>query len=46
MQDLPEVMVDPQRFQQVVGNLIDNALRYTPEGSSVDLTIHRTGEHC
>ncbi len=40
--NLPEVMVDPQRFQQVVGNLIDNALRYTPEGSSIDLTIHRT----
>ena len=39
--DLPEVMVDPHRFQQVVGNLIDNALRYTHEGSSVDLSIHR-----
>ena len=40
-EDLPEVLADPQRFQQVVGNLIDNALRYTPEGSSVFLTIHR-----
>ena len=39
--NLPEVLVDPQRFQQVIGNLIDNALRYTPEGSSVDLAIHR-----
>jgi two-component system OmpR family sensor kinase/two-component system sensor histidine kinase BaeS len=39
--DLPEVMVDPQRFQQVIGNLIDNALRYTPEGSTVNLSIHR-----
>ena len=39
--DLPEVMVDPQRFQQVLGNLIDNALRYTPEGSTVNLSIHR-----
>jgi signal transduction histidine kinase len=39
--DLPEVMADPQRFQQVVGNLIDNGLRYTPEGSVIDLTIHR-----
>jgi len=39
--DLPEVMVDPQRFQQVIGNLIDNALRFTPEGSSIDLTIQR-----
>jgi signal transduction histidine kinase len=39
--DLPEVMVDPQRFQQVVGNLIDNAISYTPEGSSIDLSIQR-----
>ncbi len=39
--NLPVVMVDPQRFQQVVGNLIDNALRYTPVGSSIDLTIRR-----
>ncbi len=39
--NLPEVMVDPQRFQQVVGNLIDNSLRYAPGGSTIDLTIHR-----
>jgi signal transduction histidine kinase len=39
--DLPEVHVDPQRFQQVIGNLIDNALRYTPEGSSIELAIHK-----
>jgi two-component system OmpR family sensor kinase/two-component system sensor histidine kinase BaeS len=39
--NIPEVMVDPQRFQQVVGNLIDNSLRYTPEGSTIDLIIHR-----
>jgi signal transduction histidine kinase len=42
--DLPEVMVDPQRFQQVIGNLIDNALRYTPTNTSVDLTIKSTQE--
>jgi two-component system sensor histidine kinase BaeS len=32
-------MVDPQRFQQVIGNLIDNALRYAPEDSSINLSI-------
>jgi len=42
--DLPEVMVDPQRFQQVIGNLIDNALRFAPEESSIDVTIHRQDE--
>ncbi len=42
--DLPDVMVDPQRFQQVIGNLIDNALRYTPEGSSINLTIQRRSD--
>ncbi len=39
--NMPEVMVDPQRFQQVVGNLIDNSLRYTPAGSSIGLTIRK-----
>jgi signal transduction histidine kinase len=39
--DLPMVSVDPQRFQQVIGNLVDNALRYTPQGSTVQVSIHR-----
>ena len=30
--DLPRVQVDPERMAQVLGNLISNALRYTPEG--------------
>jgi signal transduction histidine kinase len=42
--NLPEVMVDPQRFQQVVGNLIDNALRYAPEGSTINLDIQRKAD--
>jgi signal transduction histidine kinase len=39
--DLPAVMVDPQRFEQVIGNLIDNALRYSPDGSQVEIDLHR-----
>jgi signal transduction histidine kinase len=39
--DLPEAIIDPQRFQQVIGNLIDNALRYAPEASSIIVTIQR-----
>jgi signal transduction histidine kinase len=43
--DIPEVMVDPQRFQQVIGNLIDNALRYTPEGSTIELDIKKVDQN-
>ena len=32
-----EVMVDPERLGQVLGNLLENALRHTPAGGRVDL---------
>jgi len=35
--DLPMVTVDPQRIEQVIGNLISNALRYTPSGGRVSI---------
>jgi signal transduction histidine kinase len=34
---LPSVWADPQRVAQVVANLIDNALRYTPRGGVVSV---------
>ena len=36
--DLPTVMADPVRLAQVIGNLVDNAIKYTPPGHAVTIT--------
>jgi signal transduction histidine kinase len=35
---LPDVNVDPDRMAQVLVNLLDNALRYTPSGGTISLS--------
>ena len=37
-ENLPELWVDEARMMQVLGNLISNALRYTPSGGRVTLS--------
>lgn len=37
--DPPEVYADPDRTAQVIINLLQNALRYTPSGGSVTLSL-------
>jgi two-component system, OmpR family, sensor histidine kinase BaeS len=39
----PAVTVDPDRIQEVFGNLLDNALRHTPAGGTVTIAT-RVGE--
>ena len=37
--DLPAVWADPHRLGQVLGNLLDNALRHTESGGHVDVAV-------
>jgi signal transduction histidine kinase len=39
------VTTDASRCQQILGNLVANALKYTPEGGEVRLTARHEGEH-
>ncbi len=41
---LPKLAVDPDRIGEVLGNLLDNALRHTPPGGSVEVRADRHGD--
>jgi two-component system OmpR family sensor kinase len=37
--EVPEVNVDPARMEQVIANLLTNAMRHTPSGGSINVSI-------
>ena len=41
--DIPPVAADPERLHQVLDNLLDNAVKYTPEGAAVSIVARLSG---
>jgi two-component system sensor histidine kinase BaeS len=44
LDDVGEVAVDPDRVAQILNNLMENALRYTPAGGTITVGLSRTDD--
>jgi PAS domain S-box-containing protein len=42
---LPHVQADPEQLRQVLGNLVDNAVKYSPDGGPVTVRMQRSDAH-
>jgi PAS domain S-box-containing protein len=43
--DLPPVLADPGQLQQVLSNLVDNAIKYSPDGGTINVRLEAQNGH-
>ena len=44
-EDIPEVNGDRERIEQVVTNIVSNAVKYTPDGGRIEIHVGKTGKN-
>ncbi len=46
MSECPKVYLDVEKFDKVVYNLLSNAMKFTPEGGTITVTVILQGDNC
>ncbi|MEA5571795.1 ATP-binding protein, partial [Calothrix sp. UHCC 0171] len=46
LQECPTVYLDMEKFDKVVYNLLSNAMKFTPEGGTISITVESIGNKC
>ncbi|MBD1912227.1 MULTISPECIES: response regulator [unclassified Leptolyngbya] len=46
LRDCPPVYLDLERFDKVLYNLLSNAMKFTPSGGTISVSVYPRGEHC
>jgi GAF domain-containing protein/class 3 adenylate cyclase/two-component SAPR family response regulator len=42
----PQIYLDLEKFDKVLYNLLSNAMKFTPEGGSITVSLQVAGDHC
>ena len=43
--NLPDLIIDQDRIKQVIINLVNNAIKFSPEGSEIRINVNKDDEH-